>query len=336
MQQAAADLTFLLSSPGSCLFQTTDTVDNLSSDLAALWLRAVFHDAGTWAANNDTGGADGSLVNELNVEENLGIGNSIASRFISHNTTAPTSSTLNVSSADLIALGGIVTVKYCGGPQIPFRPGRVDVASGVQNDYSILPNPFYTIDELKALFVDRMGMTAVDMLVLTTGSHSMGGAHASITPKVTNESFAPFDSTPGVFDNDIWKRVLNNTCVLPIDCLFASDSELLPYIQLYADNETAFFEQYSISLQKMMELSNSSLGDVVDLSIGVHTSLVAEGTYPKTSTSSSASSTASASVSTSRTSGAGDNGLPASRIYLLAPLASFGFASLFGALVLLL
>ncbi|KAI9350505.1 heme peroxidase [Zopfochytrium polystomum] len=313
VQKAANDLTFLIAAPGNCLFQTTDTVGNPSSNLAALWLRAAFHDAGTFLKADGSGGADGSLVNELNVTENDGIGTSIASRFVAHNISNPTGSTLAISAADLIQLGGVVTVEHCGGPKIPFRSGRID-ATGI-NNYSVLPDPFFSIAQLKALFVDRMGLTSLDMLVLTTGSHSMGGAHKAITPKVTNETFVPFDSTPGVFDNDIFKKVLDNKCVLPIDCLFATDTELLPYIKLYAANQTAFFDQYAVSLQKMMELTTSSLGDVLDVQIPVHTSLVAEGTYPATSTSKASSSTptGTSTVSTTPKSGAVGGKCPWSR-----------------------
>jgi hypothetical protein len=45
---------------------------------------------------------------------------------------------------------------------------------------------------------------------LVTGSHSLGGVHNVITPHATKEEFAPFDDTPGVFDNNIFKNSLQN------------------------------------------------------------------------------------------------------------------------------
>ncbi|KAI9333446.1 heme peroxidase, partial [Obelidium mucronatum] len=235
--------------------------------MAALWLRAIFHDAGTFDATDKSGGLDASLAtaNETNnAEANGGIGPSLATRFIpARNPITP---------ADMIALGGIVTVATCGGPQVDFRTGRASTT--VPNDVmGKLPHDaFQPLSVIKAGFL-RMGLTALDMLVLTTGSHTLGGAHAGISPKITNAAFLPFDSTPGVFDNDIFKQVLAGNCVIPIDCAFAKDPELLPYIKQYANDQALFFQQYAISFEKMLNLSPSNLSDPVSIFIKRHADL---------------------------------------------------------------
>ncbi|KAJ1341781.1 hypothetical protein BSLG_003676 [Batrachochytrium salamandrivorans] len=50
---------------------------------------------------------------------------------------------------------------------------------------------------------------------------------------VTNKTFVPFDLTPGVFDNDVFKRVLQGICAVPVDCDIANDPELRPIVQLH-------------------------------------------------------------------------------------------------------
>ncbi|KAJ3267185.1 hypothetical protein HDU77_005388 [Chytriomyces hyalinus] len=316
-QLATQALSFLIQAPGECLFQYTDLPANAPShNMAALWLRAIFHDSGTFNASDLTGGLDASLVTnpESLTTDNIGIPESAATRFI------PSKSP--ISKADMIALGGIVTVAACGGPQVAFRTGRDDAA--VSNNAKLLPSDaFAPVGTIKAGFL-RMGLTALDMLVLTTGSHSMGGAHAAISPNVTKEKFEPFDRTPGVFDNDIFKRVLDGKCVVPIDCAFAKDPELLPYIQQYAKDENAFFTQYAISFEKMLNLSPSSLSDPVAIMIKRHSNLVEEGTWPPASAASTTTTVAAvASITTAgsaakSSSAATDIFLLSSVIYALA------------------
>ncbi|KAJ3091805.1 hypothetical protein HK100_007098 [Physocladia obscura] len=193
--------------------------------MAALWLRSVFHDAGTYDSTTTptTGGLDASLALAAEYDDpaNDGLAAGLATRFM------PVAN--NISKADFIALGGVVAVAHCGGPQAAYAAGRADAS--VPNDLARLPsNTALPESDVKAAFA-RMGLDAVDMLVLITGSHSLGGAHAAISPNLTSLAFDPFDDTPGVFDNHIFQRVLTGKCVVPIDCKLAEDPELLPYIQ---------------------------------------------------------------------------------------------------------
>lgn len=68
---------------------------------------------------------------------------------------------------------------------------------------------------------------------IVTGSHTMGGVHGAISPTITKEKFVPFDDTPGVFDNDVFKQTLAGKCAIPVDCAIAQDPELRPFIELY-------------------------------------------------------------------------------------------------------
>ncbi|RKO83190.1 heme peroxidase [Blyttiomyces helicus] len=169
-----------------------------------------------------------------------------------------------------------------GGIHYSFFPGRIDIAvNGTDPDHRI-PEANDTITDVLAMFA-RMGLSNVDAMVLTTGSHTMGGVHKAISPKFTNETFTPFDNTPGVFDNDVFKHVTTGRCALPIDCRFAEDATLGPIMRNYAQNETAFFTQYALSFEKLLNLTTSPLLPAVPLTIPLHANLVAEGTryyYP--------------------------------------------------------
>ncbi|KAJ3108301.1 hypothetical protein HDU96_007556 [Phlyctochytrium bullatum] len=274
VQRAAKLLTFNIAAPGGCLFQDADLSGNPSRNLAALWLRAAFHDSATYDPATGKGGADGSLNSEeeLALPDNTGLPRSMAPRFLVN-----MAGNQLMTDADKIALGAVVTVQHCGGPSIPFRTGRADVFPKAANDYANLArNPLESLPSVTAKF-QALGLSKLDMLVLVSGSHSLGGAHKAITPSVTTETFAPFDDTPGTFDNNIFRKILQGKCVLPIDCAFAQDADLLPYINLYATNQDAFFTQYAQSMEKMMGLTRSKLSEPVpDLPIGVHQNL-AEG-----------------------------------------------------------
>ncbi|ORY44495.1 heme peroxidase [Rhizoclosmatium globosum] len=270
-QTATNQLWDRIRGPGECLF--SKILQNApSQNLAALWLRATFHDAGEYVAATGAGGLDGSLTlaSELSNAANAGIAPSLATVFVPAD--AP------ITKADVIALGGIITVATCGGPKIAFQTGRQDATA--PNNINLLPSdPFQSVDAAAAAFA-RMGLSKLDMLVLTTGSHTLGGAHAAISPLLTSKTFAPFDKTPGVFDNDIFKQTLAGNCLVPLDCKMAADATLRPYVQQYANDQNAFFAQYSISFAKLLALTGSKLSAPVGVNITVHTNLVQEGTFP--------------------------------------------------------
>jgi hypothetical protein len=82
IQKAADNLAFLLRAPGNCLNVIADLPANApSKNLAALWIRAVFHDAGTWDQSTKTGGADGSLEKFVNDPLHVGLPDTLASKF---------------------------------------------------------------------------------------------------------------------------------------------------------------------------------------------------------------------------------------------------------------
>ncbi|KAI8845459.1 heme peroxidase [Chytridium lagenaria] len=252
VREAASILTDALDLPGGCMkneihMKNTDP----SQNLAALWLRAVFHDFATFdpsAAN--PGGADGSLVHMLDKKEHIGINNSIATAFIFNKNKS-------LSDPDLIALGGAVSVAHCGGPQMFFEAGRIANAVPVDPKGRV-PEDTEPYTKVKAR-LKAMGMTDEEMVALVVGGHSLGGAHKAISPHLTNETFQPFDTTPGVFDNDVFKQVLSGRCVTNIDCSMAADASLRPHIERFAASQSAFFNAFDAAYIRMTRLPQKEL-----------------------------------------------------------------------------
>ncbi|KAJ3193679.1 hypothetical protein HK101_004383 [Irineochytrium annulatum] len=257
LNYASISLIEFLEQKDGCAF-VSDLGAQPSLDMAALWLRAIFHDGGTWDPVALTGGLDGSLVNELvNSTVNLGLaGKALASNIVAHGAGNTFSHGFNdLSDADCIALGAHVTLAHCGGPNIPFRYGRTNVPLGTQDDVALLAsNDSAPLADLLPSFY-RMGLTKLDMLILVSGSHSLGGAHAAITPSATNKTFAPFDTTPQIFDNDIFVRMTRGECLLNVDCQLMNDPDLHDSIRLFASNQSAFFDAYVVSMTKMLEFN---------------------------------------------------------------------------------
>ncbi|KAJ7874806.1 heme peroxidase, partial [Mycena olivaceomarginata] len=160
---------------GPCDFFFVDTNATGRSD-AADWIRTAYHDMATHNANDGTGGLDASIRfgeeqarsenvgdgfnNTLNI---LGIG---ASRY--------------VSLADTIAVGAIMAFENCGGPEIPFRGGRVD-ADGPNTPG--VPEPQDSLDSHIAAFA-RQGFTQTEMISLVACGHSFGGVQHALFPDV--------------------------------------------------------------------------------------------------------------------------------------------------------
>ncbi|KAJ3086365.1 hypothetical protein HK102_013233 [Quaeritorhiza haematococci] len=205
------------------------------NDIAAAWVRASFHDAGTF--DGTSGGADGSLQFELQDPENFGLEGTIG---FFQGTKQQFS---DVSMADIINWGAITSIKACGGPDLTFRAGRVD-ATERNREGALAGNPNTPIPELIAAF-GRMGLSARDFVALSAGAHSVGGTR-----------FRPdgFDGTPNRFDNEIFKRILDGTAIFASDNGLANDPTTRPIVEEFANSQDAFFTAFSEAYTKMMDL----------------------------------------------------------------------------------
>ncbi|KAJ3093137.1 hypothetical protein HK102_007976 [Quaeritorhiza haematococci] len=78
----------------------------------------------------------------------------------------------DVSMADIIAFGAIVSIETCNGPAIPFKAGRIDATSR-NAPLGERGNPDASIDVLLSEF-ERLGFTSREFVAITSGSHSVG------------------------------------------------------------------------------------------------------------------------------------------------------------------
>ncbi|KAJ3147264.1 hypothetical protein HK101_002229 [Irineochytrium annulatum] len=281
LQNAASSIASFTTGNNGCGISGFVGSPGMSRNLAALWIRAVFHDGISFDPVTRTGGLDGSVANEFNAHEAFGLRDSlVVSEFDFSNFTGDTLGTDFITSfntrpyvtvADGIPIAAAASIAACGGPNIAIGLGRETVKKGVQNDVSLIPDdPTVSVATLYLDFFQRLGFTKLEMMILVSGSHTMGGAHRLITPSVTYEDFAPFDDTPDKFDNNIFHKMLNGTCVLPIDCFMAQDVELRPYVEQFAKNERMFFHRYEQAMGKFFKLTGSKLSSAIHFQVQKH------------------------------------------------------------------
>ncbi|KAF8188883.1 heme peroxidase [Mycena galopus ATCC 62051] len=183
---------------------------------AADWIRTAYHDMATYNSTDGTGGLDASIrfAAEQARPENIGDGFS--------NTLGVVLAVTGryVSNADAIALGLVIAVENCGGPEIAFRGGRID--SKVPNNPGV-PQPQEDLDTHIAEFA-RQGFTQTEMIGLVACGHTFGGVQHSFFPDIVNvitdptdtDSVAHFDTTFVTFDNNIATEYIAGTTLDPL------------------------------------------------------------------------------------------------------------------------
>ncbi|XP_061341024.1 putative L-ascorbate peroxidase 6 isoform X3 [Gastrolobium bilobum] len=209
----------------------------LSKGKAAGVLRLVFHDAGTFEIDDNTGGMNGSIVYELERPENAGLIKSVKKAKTQIDAIQP------VSWADVIAVAGAEAVEVCGGPPIQVSLGRLD--SQRPDPEGRLPEESLSASDLKKCFQRKSFST--QELVALSGAHTLG-----------SKGFG----SPTSFDNSYYKILLEKPWMssggmssmigLPSDHALVEDDECLRWIKKYADNENMFFEDFKNAYVKLV------------------------------------------------------------------------------------
>ncbi|KAJ7920561.1 heme peroxidase [Mycena leptocephala] len=197
------------------LFDPTIGPNSGRSD-AADWIRTAYHDAATHNSTDGTGGMDGSIRLPAEQARAENAGNGFA------NTMGVVLAVVDryVSNADAIALGALIAIETCGGPEIAFRGGRVDAA--VPNAPGV-PAPEQGLDSHIASFA-RQGFTQTEMIGLVACGHTFGGVQHSFFPNIVNvlndptstDNVAHFDSTFVTFDNNVAAEYIAGTTKNPL------------------------------------------------------------------------------------------------------------------------
>jgi L-ascorbate peroxidase len=209
---------------------------------APVTLRLVFHDAATFSTQVGNGGANASIQYELNRPENFGLKRGWAV-IEALSTKLKGTAAESLSKADMIALTGAHAVAVTGGPEINVPVGRIDSTSADPEDR--LPAETLTSQELIKAF-SNMGLSVQELVVLS-GSHTLGG-----------KGFGD----PLTFDNTYFKSLLNKPWLnkqdemaamigIASDHVLPEDEACMPYIQKYASDNKAFFDDFSTAFIKL-------------------------------------------------------------------------------------
>ncbi|GBG62164.1 hypothetical protein CBR_g29363 [Chara braunii] len=212
---------------------------------APLMLRLAWHDAASYCKKTRTGGPNGSirLEAELNYKPNAGLRTAVGwceewrKKF-------PL-----VSFADIVQLGGVLAVELTGGPAIDFMPGRKD--SSISTPEDRLPDPHKDAAHLRQL-CDRLGLRDKEIVVLS-GGHTIGRAH-----KERTGFEGPWTREPFKFDNGYFKELLGaekeGLLRMPTDKALVMDAGLRKYVEAYAKDNSLFLRDYAAAHKKFSEL----------------------------------------------------------------------------------
>merc|ERR1719273_2343490 len=236
----------------------------------AILVRLAWHDAGTYCAKTKTGGPraaqrfkDGESTHGANA--GLGIARGLLAPLVEKYCASP----YNVSIADLWAFAGNTAICACGGPDIPFKFGRSDIASSKECvEEGRLPDGDKGLDHLRSVF-GRMKFSDAEIVALS-GAHTLGSCHAD------RSGFeGPWTADPHKFDNAYYKDIVgkkwvanksskgcpllkngndakDNTMMLTTDyCLFERD-ETKDLVLQFAKDQEAFFKAFGAAWTKLI------------------------------------------------------------------------------------
>ncbi|CAN1179813.1 Peroxidase 6 [Linum perenne] len=260
---------------------TTKQISNPTTAAAAL--RIFFHDcmvdgcdASVLIAPNNLGKVERDTEDDKDLP---GDGFDVITRV---KTALEISCPKTVSCADILAEVTRDLVVMVGGPSYPVLLGRKDSRVSKFDDVAPnLPLPNMTMDQVISHFESKK-FTIQDMVALT-GAHTVGFSHckqfakriynfsngiesdptmnpayatalrkfcANYTKDPTVSAFNDL-YTPGKFDNMYFKNLLKGMGLLSTDQMMAEDPRTKNFVNIYAANQSAFFDDFAKAMQKL-------------------------------------------------------------------------------------
>ncbi|GAB2297296.1 Peroxidase 65 [Dionaea muscipula] len=200
-----------------------------------------------------------------------------------------------VSCTDILAVSARNLVKMVGGPfyEVPLgrKDGLVSLASRVAGNIAF---PNMTMTEIINQFQAK-GFSVQEMVTLV-GAHTIGFSHcgefskrifnfskdspvdptmnpyyakglqALCTNHAKDSTMAAFNDvmTPGKFDNMYYKNLQRGLGLLATDQAMAGDARTKPFVDLYAANEAAFFNDFARAMEKvsLLDIKTGNDGEV--------------------------------------------------------------------------
>jgi L-ascorbate peroxidase len=210
-------------------------------------LRLAFHDAGTYRVSDGLGGANGSILYELDRPESFGLKRGLRPVQDALEALRGTPAA-GLSLADLIQLAGAHAVAVTGGPLIRVPLGRLDASSG--DPEGRMPEETLDGAGLRAHFA-AAGLSAREMVALS-GAHTLGSK--GFGPPLAFDSayystllarpWADKDATPEA-------RAMAEHIGLASDKALAEDAPSAGFIRRYALDGAAWFDDFAAAYVKM-------------------------------------------------------------------------------------
>jgi len=168
--------------------------------------------------------------------------------------------------SDLWILAGVCAIQEMGGPKIPWRPGRQDGDAKACTPDGRLPDGDKDQHHLRKIFY-RQGFNDQEIVALS-GAHALGRCH------VDRSGFeGPWTFSPTTFTNDYFKLLFNekwqpkkwkgppqyedqstkSLMMLTTDMSLIKDKSFKQWAKKYADDEQAFFADFSKVFAKLTE-----------------------------------------------------------------------------------
>jgi cytochrome c peroxidase len=227
-------------------------------------VRLAWHASGTYDAATGTGGSNGATMRfapEGDHGANAGL--KAARDFLQ-----PVKEQFPwISYSDLWTLAGVCAVQEMQGPIVPWRPGRQDRDVAFCTPDGRLPDASKDQNHIRAIF-GRMGFNDQEMVALS-GAHALGRCHTD------RSGFdGPWTFSPTVMTNDYFKLLIEekwgwrswngpkqyqdktskSLMMLPTDIALIQDPSFKKYVEKYAKDGQAFFEDFSNVVCKLFEL----------------------------------------------------------------------------------
>ncbi|MEW5297329.1 MAG: hypothetical protein WDW36_000545 [Sanguina aurantia] len=221
---------------------------NITKSKAAVALRLIFHDAGTYNLVGGDGGLNASIRFELDRPENKGLKRGWRLIEQMNDDLKGTAAEGKVSLADLVALAGSRAVSVCGGPVIPMTVGRVDATAASGDPVDRMPGETFNIEQLKASFLSK-GLSIKEMVILS-GAHTLGSKGFGDPVTFDNNYYTSLLKRPWLDTKESMASMIG----LPSDHVLPDDEECLKYINMYALDQPLFFTDFTAAYGKLASL----------------------------------------------------------------------------------
>eukprot|EP00798_Chlamydomonas_sp_ICE-L_P019041 gene19041-25638_t len=256
-----------------CLFITWNAAtQGLSGASIPSCLRFAFHDGATYQTTTDEGGANGSIMKELDF-----------TLFPEHNGMQPCANVMQtildqarangcpeLTAADGIQVSGAVSVSVSGGPTCDLLMGRPDQLFA--DDCTVLPHEYECNDAITLITSFTLnGFTdPTTSLVVLSGSHNI--AHSRVTKSSgCARGKGPFTVGSKNFDGHYYNEVVDQTgregWLASDRTLADGDNPTVPLMTTFARNHSAFLEAWCPHYREMSLLGVNVSAVETDLRI---------------------------------------------------------------------